>query len=97
MTGPEFTVRSAEANRWWQHNTLPGVVINRLMILFIFGPIALVFMNYYNLSAVVFMFMIPYGFFVRFLAVRAVRQYITANPEALADFKKEGIIDHRSS
>ena len=97
MSAPEFTVKSAEANRWWQNNTLPGVVINRLMILFIFGPIALVFMNYYNLSAVVFMFMIPYGFFVRFLAVRAVRQHLAANPEAFVEFEKDGIIDHRSS
>ncbi len=97
MSASEFRVRSAEANRWWQNNTIPGILLNRLMLLFIFLPISLVFLNYYNLSFVVFTLMIPYGFFTRYLAVRAVRQFLAAHPEALEEFEKEGILDHRDS
>ena len=67
------------------------------MILFIFVPIALVFLNYYNLSFLVFTLMIPYGFFTRYMAVRAVRQFLSTHPEAHEEFEKEGILDHGNS
>ena len=87
-----FEVRSAEANRWWQQNSVFGVLLNRLMLLFIFTPIALVLYNRYTLSMIVFAFMIPYGFFLRFLAMRAVRAHIASNPDALDEFENQGII-----
>ena len=89
---PVFDVRPAEANRWWQKNTVAGVLLNRLMLLFIFVPIGLVFMNSYTLSFVVFAFMVPYGLFLRHLAVRAVRQHIALHPEAFEEFESQGII-----
>ena len=87
-----FDVRSGEANRWWQQNSVLGVLLNRLMLLFIFVPIALVFTNRYSLSAVVFVFMIPYGFLVRYLAMRAVRGHLMLHPEAVEEFESQGII-----
>ena len=89
---PSFEVRPGEANRWWQQTTVTGVLLNRLMFLFIFVPIALVFLDSYRLSFVVFAFMVPYGLFVRYLAVRAVRQHLEIHPEALQEFENEGII-----
>ena len=92
---PEFEVRPAEANRWWQKNTVVGVLLNRLMLLFVFVPIALVFLDSYTLSFVVFAFMVPYGLFLRHLAVRAVREHLKIHPEALEEFESQGIIsDH---
>ena len=89
---PTFEIRPAEANRWWQKNTVPGVLLNRLMLLFIFVPIGLVFLNLYTLSFVVFAFMVPYGLLLRHLAVRAVRQYLEVHPETLDEFENQGII-----
>ena len=88
----ELEVRPAEANRWWQKNTVAGVLLNRLMLLFIFVPIGLVFLDSYTLSFVVFAFMVPYGLFLRHLAVRAVRQHLTNHPEAVEEFESQGII-----
>jgi phosphatidylglycerophosphate synthase len=87
-----FDVRSGEANRWWQQNSVLGVLLNRLMLLFIFVPIGLVLSNRYSLSMVVFAFMIPYGFLVRYLAMRAVRAHLALNPDALEEFESQGII-----
>ena len=87
-----FEVSSAEANRWWQRNTVTGVLLNRLMLLFIFGPMALVFFNWYRLSIVVFALMIPYGLVVRRLAIVAVRKFVQDHPEAKEEFENEGII-----
>jgi hypothetical protein len=87
-----FNVNSAEANRWWQKNTVLGVVLNRLMLLFIFGPISLVFMDFYKLSFVVFTLMVPYGLLVRQLAVLSVRNHLAEHPEAVSDFEDQGII-----
>ncbi len=87
-----FDVRSGEANRGWQQNSIVGVVLNRLMLLFIFVHIALVLINRYSLSLAVFAFMIPYGFFVRYLAMRAVRSHIALHPDAAAEFESLGII-----
>ena len=90
---PELQINPIEANRWWQKNSVTGVLLNRLMLSFIFVPIGLVFMNQYVLSFVVFAFMVPYGLLVRHLAVRAVRAYVAAHPETLTGFQEEGIID----
>jgi hypothetical protein len=87
-----FEIRPAEASRWWQKNTVPGVLLNRLMLLFIFVPIGLVFLNLYTVSFVVFAFMVPYGLLLRHLAVRAVRQYLELHPEAVEEFENQGII-----
>jgi len=93
----EFEVHPAEANRWWQKNTVPGVLLNRLMLLFIFVPIALVFLDWYAVSFVVFAFMVPYGLFLRHLAVRAVRRHLLMHPEALEEFENQGIIGNPES
>ena len=85
-------IHSVEANRWWQQHSIAGVLLNRLMLLFIFVPIGLVFMNFYATSAVVFLFMAPYGFLVRHLAVRAVRRHVELHPDALEEFRRQGII-----
>jgi hypothetical protein len=85
----EFRISPLEANRWWEKNSVVGVLLNRLMILFILGPIALVFRQLYVASVVVFAFMIPYGFLVRYLAVRAVRQYVSEHPEAVEEFTRK--------
>jgi hypothetical protein len=87
-----FDVRSGEANRWWQQNSILGVLLNRLMLLFVFGPIGLVLTNRYSLSLVVFAFMIPYGFLVRYLAMRAVRSHLALNPDDAEEFESHGII-----
>ena len=89
---PAIEVRPAEANRWWQKNTVLGVFLNRLMLLFIFVPIGLVFLDSYTLSFVIFAFMVPYGLFLRHLAVRAVHQHLELHPEAVEQFEDEGII-----
>jgi len=88
----EFEIIPLEANRWWQKNAALGVLLNRLMLLFILVPIALVFKEFYRLSFVVFAFMVPYGFFVRFLAVRAVRHHLALHPESLKEFENDGIV-----
>ncbi len=88
----DLQVNPAEANRWWQQNSVAGVLLNRLMLLFIFVPIGLVFMNQYKASFVVFAFMVPYGLFLRHLAVRAVRHHVTAHPEDLDEFQNQGVI-----
>ena len=87
-----FDIRPAEANRWWQKNTIPGVFLNRLMLLFVLVPIGLVFWNCYKLSFVVFAFMVPYGLVLRHLAVRAVRRHLESHPEAVEEFQSEGIV-----
>ena len=62
------------------------------MVLFIAAPIALVFERFYALSFAVFALMVPYGLFVRRLAVRAVRLHLQDHPEERADFERAGII-----
>jgi hypothetical protein len=92
-----FKVRSAEANQWWQRNQPLGALLNKLMLLFIFIPIALVFKEFYTLSFVVFAFMIPYGVFIRYLAVRAVRTHLAVHPESHEQFEQEGIVAETSA
>ena len=88
----EFEVAPREANYWWRKNAPTGALLNNLMFLFIVAPITLVIKHFYTLSFIVFAFMVPYGFFVRSLAVRAVRHHIAAHPEATEEFVNEGII-----
>lgn len=85
----EFEISPLEANRWWEKNSVMGVLLNRLMLIFILGPIALVFRHFYIASLIVFAFMVPYGCLVRYLAVRAVRQYVSAHPEAIEEFMRK--------
>jgi hypothetical protein len=82
----------SEANYWWRTNDSYGALLNKLMLLFIVGPIALVAKEFYTLSFIVFAFMVPYGFFVRYLAVRAVLRHLANHPEARESFEHEGII-----
>jgi hypothetical protein len=88
----EFEVSAIEANYWWRKSTPEGALLNKLMFLFIVVPIALVFKSFYTLSFGVFAFMVPYGLFVRHLAVRAVRQYLREHPEEREQFEQAGII-----
>jgi hypothetical protein len=88
----EAPISPIEANYWWRQSTPAGAVLNKLMVLFILAPIALVLKSFYALSFVVFALMLPYGFFVRHLAVRAVRRHLQEHPEDLEPFQQAGII-----
>jgi hypothetical protein len=88
----EFEIVPLEANSWWRKNVRAGAILNRLMLLFILMPIVLVTQRRYTLSFIVFAFMIPYGFLLRVLAVRAVRAHIALHPEAVAEFEAQGVI-----
>ena len=63
----ECEISAVEANYWWRRTTPAGALLNKLMFLFIVVPIGLVLKSLYSLSFVVFAFMVPYGFFLRFL------------------------------
>lgn len=90
-----FEVSSAEANFWWRKNVPAGALLNNLMFLFVVAPIALVIKHFYALSFVVFALMVPYGFLVRRLAVRAVRNHIAAHPESIDEFQQDGVISFK--
>ena len=89
-----FDVSSVEANHWWRQTAPTGALLNKLMLLFIAAPIGLVLRSFYALSLVVFVLMVPYGLFVRHLAVRAVRQHLENHPEECDDFERAGIISY---
>ena len=89
---PEGQISSIEANSWWRQTTPAGALLNKIMVVFIVIPIALVWKKFYALSFAVFALMIPYGFFVRYLAVRAVRHYLQMHPEEREHFEQLGII-----
>jgi hypothetical protein len=89
---PEFEIQTIEASYWWRKNIPAGALLNNLMFLFIVVPIGLVIQQWYVLSFVVFSFIVPYGFFLRHLAVKAVRRHLSAHPEAIDEFEREGII-----
>jgi hypothetical protein len=91
-----MVVSSAEANYWWRKNDPAGALLNNLMLLFIAVPIVLVLKSFYAFSFVVFAFIVPYGFFVRHLAVRAVEQYLQNHPEEFDKFEEAGIVSSRS-
>ena len=81
-----------EATYWWRKNDAAGVILNKLMVLFILVPIVLVMKRFYVISFVVFSFMVPYGLLLRHLAVRAVRRSLELHPEKSEEFQQEGII-----
>ena len=85
-------ISGLEANDWWRKNQPAGVLLNNLMFLFIIVPIGLVLEGFYALSFVLFVFMVPYGFFVRYLAVRAVLRHLANHPEVREEFEEDGII-----
>jgi hypothetical protein len=87
-----MVVSSAEANYWWRKNDPAGALLNNLMLLFIAVPIVLVLRSFYAFSFVVFAFIVPYGFLMRYLAVRAVEQYLEGHPEEFEKFQEAGII-----
>ena len=87
-----MVVSSAEANYWWRKNDPAGALLNNLMLLFIAVPIALVIKHFYAFSFAVFAFIVPYGFFLRHLAVLAVEQYLLNHPEEFEKFEEAGII-----
>lgn len=89
---PEFDIRTVEASYWWRKNHPLGALLSTLMFLFIVVPIGLVLERWYVLSFIAFSFMVPYGLFLRHLAVRAVRQYLSEHPEAVEQFQQEGIV-----
>jgi hypothetical protein len=81
-----------EAHYWWRKNEPAGAILNQLMVLFIVVPIGLVMKKFYVVSFVVFSFMVPYGLFLRYLAVRAVRRCLELHPEKSEEFQQEGIV-----
>ncbi|PYS37012.1 MAG: hypothetical protein DMG14_22695 [Acidobacteria bacterium] len=81
-----------EANYWWRQTTPAGALLNNLMVLFILAPVVLVLKSFYALSFAIFATMVPYGLFIRHLAVRAVRQHLQNHPEERDDFEQAGII-----
>jgi hypothetical protein len=91
-----MVVSSGEANYWWRKNNPAGALLNNLMLLFIAVPIALVIKQFYATSFVVFALIVPYGFFVRHLAVRAVERYLENHPEEFEKFEQDGIVSSRS-
>jgi hypothetical protein len=90
---PRLTISAAEANRWWQKNDPVGAILNRLMLVFVLGPMALAYKEYFLTSAVVFAFLVPYGFLMRYLAVVTVRHRIAKNPESLSEFMDAGVVN----
>ena len=88
----EYEISSVAANHWWRETAPLGALLNKLMFLFIAAPIGLVLKQFYTMSFVVFAFMVPYGLFVRQLAVRAVRQHLESHPEEREQFEQAGII-----
>jgi len=85
-------VNAGEANYWWRKNDPAGALLNNLMVLFIVVPIVLVLKSFYTLSFIVFAFMVPYGLFVRRLAIHAVRHHLENHPEECEKFEESGII-----
>ena len=89
---PLFRISTAEANQWWRESTPAGAILNKLIILFILVPIALVLKSFYALSFAIFALMVPYGLLVRHLAVRAVRDHLQKHPEEREQFEQARII-----
>jgi hypothetical protein len=81
-----------EASYWWRETSPAGALLNKLMLLFIFVPVVLVLKSFYALSFIVFSLMVPYGLFIRHLAVRAVKEHLLKHPEEFDQFEQSGII-----
>ncbi len=88
----QFEVVRSEAAYWWRTNVVAGAILHRSMLLFIAVPIALAFYEYYALSFVIFVLMVPYGFFLRNLATHAVIRFIRSHPETIEEFRSSGVI-----
>lgn len=91
---PDDPISSFEANFWWRQSTPAGALLNKLMVLFVVVPVVLVVKNFYTLSFLVFALMVPYGLFVRHLAVLAVRRHLQQHPEDRETFEKAGIVSY---
>jgi hypothetical protein len=91
-SGDIHDISPVEANYWWRQTTPAGALLNKLMVVFIVAPVALVLKNFYLLSFIVFALMVPYGLLVRHLAVRAVQRHMMDHPEDRENFEKAGII-----
>ncbi len=89
---PGFRVLRKEASYWWRTRTVPGAVLHRLMLLFIFVPLALVYYRYYIASFLVFGGIVPYGLLLEYVAERSVVRAIRKNPETLEEFADEGVV-----
>lgn len=87
-----FKVVRHEASYWWRTNDLAGTILHRLMLLFIFVPLTLVYYGYYVPSFLVFCGMVPYGLVLQILAERSVVGLIRKHPETVAHFEREGVI-----
>src|SRR5437867_10990765 len=89
-------ISPAEANYWWRKNDPAGALLNNLMFLFIVVPIVLVLKSFYALSFVVFAMMVPYGLFLRRLAIYAVWHHPENHPEEWAKFEESVFISSGS-
>ena len=63
-----FDVDRTEASYWWRSNVIAGVILHRLMWLFIAASAVLVWRSYFVLGFLVLLGMIPYGFILRYVA-----------------------------
>ena len=91
MSGP-FEIDRTEASYWWRTNVIAGVILHRLMWLFIAASAVLVWKEYLVLGFLVVLGMIPYGFFLRYLAVRSCFNFLEEHPESVREFENSGII-----
>lgn len=87
-----FRVVRKEASYWWRTRTVPGAVLHRLMLLFIFVPLALVYYRYYVASFLVFAGIVPYGLLLEYAAEWSVSRAIRKNPETLDEFAADGVV-----
>src|SRR5437870_1481859 len=97
LSQSEREISPAEANYWWRKNDPAGALLNNLMFLFIVVPIVLVLKSFYALSFIVFAMMVPYGLFLRRLAIHAVRHHLENHPEEWEKFEESGIISSSNS
>ena len=87
-----------EASHWWRTNVVAGAILDRLMWLFMVGAIYLVVARgYFVVSFLVLLGMIPYGFFLRYLAQRSVCRFIEQHPETIDEFEANGIVARKNS
>ncbi len=91
MSG-QFEIDRTEASYWWRTNVIPGVILHRLMWLFIAASALLVWRSYYLLGFFVLLTMIPYGFFLRYLAERSFANFIEEHPELVDEFVESRVI-----
>ena len=95
MSGP-FEIDRTEASYWWRTNVITGVILHRLMWLFIAASASLVWLGYFVLGFIVLLGMIPYGFFLRYVAVRSFWTFIEEHPETIDEFVESRVIARQS-